>query len=139
MTVLMLPPGGIRRSMLIAACVGLGRSCCSCLTPPALHGEIARVPGRCSSAGPAPALAIDLLCGPTSSAISDSLKLPLRTSRQCVDSVPGTNSSDGCTLSSTVRPSPIAPECDQPEHQHDDGPRPEDGHGDSELRSVRSG
>ena len=45
MIVLMLPPGGTRTSMLIAACRGLGRSVFTCLAL-GLHTDIARVPAR---------------------------------------------------------------------------------------------
>ena len=104
MTVVMLPPGGIRRSMLMAASPGLGRRDRTC-SAAGFHGEIARVPGWCwsasASAGPWRSISAP---GPVSRTTSDSLKLPSRRSRQSVDSVPGTNSSDGCTLSSTPRP-----------------------------------
>ena len=104
MTVLMLPPSGIRRSTLMAASPGRGRSASSCSASP-LQGEIARVPARRWSApasrGPWRSIS---RAGPTSRTTSDSLKLPSRTSRQRSDSVPGMNSSEGWTLSSTPRP-----------------------------------
>src|SRR3954453_7190124 len=107
MTVVMLPPGGTCRSIVIAAWCGLGRSACTCFAL-GLQGETARVPGRrwsaAASRGPWRSIC---RAGPVNKTTRASLKLPLRTSRQCADSVPSMNSNEGWTLCST--PFPMTP------------------------------